>query len=235
MKTKHLAAAAAMLIATPIWADTDTESAINAPDPQPASPTIDKKLAWELGMSYNFATKNIVSSPHYAGKKLNMLGFDATAVFLLDEANAATLRFGYAWGAASGSMQSPGISWNDRYRGNLFSIMPGYRFVDKVDDELSWYAGLNLGVVNSSLKLRETGTVTGLGSYENHYHGSEWGFGYSVELGASYSLKENMALILAYEFSGNTARPKFSDGHGATVNSTQQVHHGVRVGVSLSY
>lgn len=244
MKQKLTIAAIAAMLAAPTMADT----------------TAAYPICWEVGASYNFPTKDIINwGDNAPGKKVHTLGADVTAVYKLDENNAATLRLGYATGSATKMYNGAELadtdimdhfSGRDRYRLHTFTLMPGYRYTKQLNDKLSCFAGVNAGLVNASLKVSNTEdhSLSYIGtdgspviydsySYRHAAHASEWGFAYSVELGATYAITENISVFLAYQFSGNSARPKFAtddDGTG-TISATQQVYHSVRAGVGFQF
>lgn len=222
MKLKLTVAALAAMLTVPAMAGTPDVVPTPAPEPAPAA----EPITFEIGAFYSFATKDMVDWVDAPGKKVHMLGGDITSLYTIDENNAATLRLGYGTGSATRTYDETRM----RYRLHTFSLMPGYRYSIKADDALTCYAGVSAGVTNSSLKFKATDDVTRLTA-----HGSEWGFGYSAEIGASYAISEGVSVFLAYEFSGNSARPKLTayDRHFATAN--QQVYHTIRAGVSCQF
>ena len=235
MKLKMTLAALAAMVAAPAMANS------------PA--TVSELISWEVGASYNFATKDIINWGDASGKKVHTLGTDVTGVYKIDANNAATLRLSYATGSASrrdswvsadedGFVYARGTD-RMRYRLHSFTLMPGYRYTKQIDDKLSCFAGVNAGLVNASLKYKVSGDMvdnfTGAHfSYRDGSHGSEWGFAYSVELGASYAFTDKLGVFLAYQFSGSTARPKLHGGPDS-VSAAQQIYHSVRAGVSCSF
>ena len=228
MKLKLTVAALAAMLTVPAMAGTPDVVPTPAPEPAPAA----EPVTIEIGASYGFATKDIVDWPFIGmgGKKVHMLGGDITSVYSIDENNAATLRLGYGTGASSKT--SAVYNERERYRLHTFALMPGYRYSIKADDALTCYVGVSAGVTNSSLKYKETDLVDGS---RWTAHGSEWGFGYSAEIGASYAISEGVSVFLAYEFSGNSARPKFTYYTLDTISANQQVYHTIRAGVSCQF
>lgn len=238
MKLKLTVAALAAMLTVPAMAGTPvvTETPVTpTPAPEP--------IAFEVGAFYSFPTKDIVSWPEYghSGKKVHMLGGDITSVYKIDDSSSATVRLGYGTGSASKNYLFGG---RERYRLHTFTLMPGYRYSVKVDDAVTCYAGVSAGVTNSSLKYKNNFYFdnTGKGLYKSH--GSQWGFGYAVEVGVSYAISQDVSVFLAYEFSGNSARPKVAkdywiqnegDGWKRGISSNQQVYHTIRAGVSCQF
>lgn len=221
MKLKLTVAALAAMLTVPAMAGTPDVVPTPAPEPAPAA----EPVTIEIGASYSFATKDMIDWSNHAGKKVHMLGGDITSLYAIDENNAATLRLGYGTGSATRTDED----YRMRYRLHTFSLMPGYRYSIKADDALTCYVGVSAGVTNSSLKFKATNDFERIAA-----HGSEWGFGYSAEIGASYAISEGVSIFLAYEFSGNSARPKLhTDEVWATAN--QQVYHTIRAGVSCQF
>ena len=221
MKLKLTVAALDAMLTVPAMAGTPVVTETPAPTPAPAP----EPIAFEVGAFYSFPTKDIISwGPGFAGKKVHMLGGDITSVYQIDDSSSATIRLGYGTGSASRH-----DGWGrDRYRLHTFTLAPGYRYSVKVDDAVTCFAGASAGVSNSSLKYKYT-WPTGRDSA----HGSEWGFVYSAEVGVSYAVSQDVSVFLAYEFSGNTARPRLNNGYNKSAN--QQVYHTIRAGVSCQF
>lgn len=223
MKLKLTVAALAAMLTVPAMAGTpvvtETPEPTTAPAPEP--------IAFEVGAFYSFATKDIINwGPGVPGKKVHMLGGDITSVYQIDDSSSATVRLGYGTGSAT---RHDGFGGRDRYRLHTFTLMPGYRYSVKVDDAVTCYAGVSAGVTNSSLKYKYSSPWGG-----HTKHGSEWGFGYSAEVGVSYAVSQDVSLFLAYEFSGNSARPTLNYGV-VKFSANQQVYHTIRAGVSCQF
>ena len=226
MKLKLTVAALAAMLTVPAMAGTpvvtETPEPTTAPAPEP--------IAFEVGAFYSFPTKDIISwGPGFAGKKVHMLGGDITSVYQIDDSSSATIRLGYGTGSATRQY----LGGRDRYRLHTFTLMPGYRYSVKVDDAVTCFAGVGAGVSNSSLKFKNTEVIPGFGTVRDSAHGSEWGFVYSAEVGVSYAVSQDVSVFLAYEFSGNTARPRLNNGYNKSAN--QQVYHTIRAGVSCQF
>ena len=215
---------ALIALAAPALAGTKTVVA-TVPAPAPAPAPIVSPWAVEVGTGYNFASKNLFKD-FEDQKKVNTWGWDLTGVYKLDENNALTLRLGYAYGSRK---QDDDV----RYKVNNWSLMPGYRYTYALDDQWSLFAGVNVGVTN--MKWRITGDFPAVEK-------SGWGFGYSAELGVRYAINTNWDVFAAYQFSGSTASPKYTetfDGqYGPESVSTKakaQNYHGVRIGVGYTF
>ena len=206
-----------------------------APAPTPAPAPVVSPWAVELGAGYNKAAK----SPFHSGKdwfgpqkKVNTWSWDLTGVYKLDENNALTLRLGYAYGNRQQDEA-------DRIITNTWCLMPGYRYTYALNDKWSAFAGANIGVASHAWRVKE-----GVDEEDDDdngpstFHKSGWGFAYSAELGVRYDINTNWNVFAAYQFSGNTASPKFTaSGEGGTfsLRSKKQNFHGVRIGVGYTF
>ncbi|MGN1308521.1 MAG: outer membrane protein [Akkermansia sp.] len=214
---------AIIALAAPVLAGTKPAvTPATAPAPTPA-PVV-SPWAVEIGAGFNKAAKSTFSSDNWEGrqKKVNTWSWDITGVYNLDENNALTLRLGYAYGNRQQDVA-------ERIITNTWSLMPGYRYTYALNDQWSVFAGANIGIVNHAWRDKEEGAVT---------HKSGWGFGYSAELGVRYDICPKWNVFAAYQFSGNTASPKYSmteDGEVFSVRSKKQNFHGVRIGVGYTF
>lgn len=208
---------------------------IAQPVQQEASP-----WAVEIGATYNWGMNKFLKNGSAIEKKnhVNTLGGDITGVYNLDENNAVTLRFGYAWGQDKFAVSPFGeyvpSSWL-KETSHTFSLMPGYRYTVAIDDKWSVYGGVNIGISNTSIKLAEHVNLDRHSSFTEEAHGSAWGFAYSVEVGANYAVTDNVKLFAAGTFSGNTATPKVKYDGYTVCKGNHQVYLGVRAGVSYSF
>ena len=183
--------------------------------PEPAAST--SKV--EIGVSHMWAGHDIIDNTDV----VNTLGGDLTFVEDIDANSAATLRLGYAWGygdvVGTNNLGQP-LKW--KLRMHNITVMPGYRYSQSIADGITAFAGVNAGVINSSLK--NSIYVTGVKQFTQH--DSEWGFAYSAELGLSFNVAEDMDVFVAYQFAGSTAKP---------LNCDTQTYHGVRAGVTMKF
>ncbi len=205
------------------------------PAPKEACP-----LSWELGVGYNFASRDLAKS--IDGLSVDTLNVDLTAVWELNANNALTLRFGYATGSDDISEAESDIDYytydRARARVNNFYLMPGYRYTMPVTETVSLFAGANIGLANSSIKAKDEWNYSTYGVDDagiEHFHGSDWGFAYSAEVGVRYAISSTVDVFAAYQFFGSTARPKIGIGDGEHVSSRHQISHGVRVGVGCKF
>ncbi len=191
-----------------------------------AGPQIDLEVA----AFYGFANDDI-----YRGrdsKEIDIYGADLTAVRLLDENNAVTLRFGYAFGDET----DPGmrlLGCKHEIDVHTFSLMPGYRYSKALNENWAVYGGVSIGIANVSVKDHFRNNHDG---YINGMHDSDWGFAYSAEIGLRYKLGENSELFAAYQLMGSSANPSprmdYGDGEGEGFPVHQQSYNVVRVGFS---
>jgi len=203
-------------------------------------------LTFELGVGYNFATRHLAPGSDELNPKIDTLNIDLTAVRKLTEQHALTLRFGYAGGTDSVTESTTwveeGYTIRDSYRVharvNNFYLMPGYRFTQALTDSVSLFAGANIGIANSSVKVKDTWETSGAGySYGESYkaHGSEFGFAYSAEIGIRYAITPAWDIFVAYQLFGSTAKPDVDYGDGDVEKTRQQLSHGVRVGIGCQF
>ncbi len=203
-------------------------------------------LTWELGAGYNFATRHLAPGDDELNPKVDTLNIDLTAVYKLAEQHALTLRFGYAGGTDSvtetETWTEGGYTIHESYRVharvNNFYLMPGYRFTQALTDTVSLFAGANIGVANSSVKIKETweGSAAGYSGGESYKaHGSEFGLAYSAEIGIRYNITPTWDIFIAYQLFGSTAKPDVDYGDGDVAKTRQQLSHGIRVGIGCQF
>lgn len=192
-----------------------------SPGPLVASP-----ITVELGAGYNYAVHKAMEmgTPN---ARVNTYNVDLTSVYHLDDHNALTMRLGYATGSGreTADYTGEGDLLRNRIRSNSFSLMPGYRYTQPINDKLSAFAGANIGIGNTSLKYKDSNDLS---LYKSH--DSDWGFVYSAEAGIRYALNTNLDIFAAYQFSGSTAQPEID-----RVNSRKQISHGLRIGVGMKF
>lgn len=95
----------------------------------------------------------------------------------------------------------------------VWSIMPGVRYTAPITEELSWFAGANIGAANVEYEQLDVSE-------------DEWGFAYSAELGLRYDLTENLYVFGAVQGNGNLAEP---------LNAAQQYGVGARAGLGWKF
>lgn len=210
-----------------------------APAPLPPAPAAaPAPVALEIGGVVNFATRNILNNQVMGGDyktKVDTYGVDLTAVYGLDSSNALTLRFGYSFGDEIIHM---GDNASETFTLNTFYLMPGYRFTTGISDGINFFAGANIGLINHSLKEKDRYYANSEWDFAAGYHDSAWGFAYSAEVGVTFDLCENTYLLVAYQLSGSSAKPKINyapEVEGATVTARKQYYQTVRVGVGIKF
>ena len=207
-------AASLMALCTPALAGTQEVTVVTPPAETPAA----SATKVEIGVSHMWASRDLWKDMDV----VNTIGGDLTFVQDIDANSAVTFRLGYAWGYGDFKLGE----YKEKYRLHNITVMPGYRYSQSIADGISAFVGANAGVINSSLK--ETDYLGGV--KEGKFHGSEWGFAYSAELGLSFNLDENTDVFVAYQYAGSTARPKTWGNQVST-----QTYHGVRAGVSIKF
>ncbi len=189
-----------------------------APQPQKECP-----LTFELAGVYAFANRSIFN--YGPGKEIDVYGGDITAVHKMDKNNSLNLRLGYSFG------DKAAYAYGYKYETDVhsFYLMPGYRYTHALTDKTSLYLGANIGVTNLSVKDHVRGPLGTASS-----HNSEYGFGYSGEIGLRYAISENCELFAAYEFVGSTASPRIQY-NGASFGTRDQTYHAIRAGASFRF
>ncbi len=176
-------------------------------------------LTFEVAGVYNYAHNDLFAENYV--KDIDTYGADITAVYALSDKHSLNLRLGYTFGDEAITY---GVVRNETDV-HTFSLMPGYRYTQPITEKLAAYAGVNVGLVNVSVKDRWTapGAVEGA-------HDSEYGLGYSAEIGLRYEVAENWEVFAAYQLSGSTATPapEMRDTH-------KQLYSGVRVGAGFKF
>lgn len=188
-------------------------------------------IAVELAGAWNVAPR-----PYFKEQsdKINSWGIDLTAIYNLTENHGLTFRFGYG----HGSERTLAYDYKENLSLNSFSLMPGYRFTLPVNDTVKVFAGLNVGLVNHALRYRGIPMEIPAEYAEQEIlkaHGSSWGLGASVEVGASVAITENVYLFAAYQYSGSSARAKARAYGETSANVHRQYYHSARVGVGFQF
>ena len=197
-----------------------------APVTPVAAPAVASPWSVEGAFTYNWALSKIWK--HSEGmpdpKLKSIMGGDLTGVYALDENQAVTLRFGYTWAGKK-------VAYNgahEKVRMHTFYLMPGYRYTCPIATDWSFFAGVNVGVANASLKY----TYYYDGEGKDSAHKAAWGFAYSIEAGVRYACTENVDVFFAWDFNGNTASCKPSGWENKT---KAQINTGFRVGVGVKF
>lgn len=205
---------ALIALAAPVFAGTP-EPVVTMPAPAPAAPC----CAVELGAGYNFAAKDL--GKQISNKEIDTVGIDLTAVHSFTPKHAVTFRIG----AAQGDEMEP--AYESRFKTYLrtVSIMPGYRFTQPVSEKTSLFCGVNAGLVNQHVHIKES-YMGGSMSEDD----SAWGWGATAEAGVRYQLCPCSEIFAAYQLSGNTVHNEMLG-----YKSHRQIHNGVRVGVGIKF
>lgn len=214
----------------------------------------DSVWSWEVAGSYSWGSKPF-DDDILRQKKVNTFGADITIVRQLPamgwfKNHALFLRVGYNWGDRTWGL---GEGLNTKFRAHNFTIMPGYRMIHKITDDLSYHVGGSIGITNRSDKLELTDTpvyytredqdavvIPPNQRYDREEYGtrsytdSTVGFAASLELGLRYAINPCWDVFCAYQVTVNTARTKFTS-NGQSVKSKSQFFHGVRLGFGRKF
>lgn len=180
--------------------------------PAPAAPC----CALELGVSGNMAAKDLFNIPA-PSKEVDTIGLDLTAVHSFTPKHAVTFRLG----AAQGDETSHFFGNRMKTYLRTISIMPGYRFTQPVSEKTALYCGVNGGLVNQHVHIKDDLTEDD----------SAWGLGATGEVGVRYQLCPSSEIFAAYQISGNNIRNDFGFG----MKTHRQIHNGVRVGMGIKF
>lgn len=205
---------ALIALATPVFAGTP-EPVVTTPAPAPAAPC----CALELGVGYNNAAKDLFKQN--PNKEIDTVGIDLTAVHSFTPKHAITFRVGAAQGDEMESIYEGRVKTYLR----TVSIMPGYRFTQPVSEKTSVFCGVNAGLVNQHVHVKENYAEDAFSNDD-----SAWGWGATAEAGVRYQLCPCSEIFAAYQLSGNTVH----NDVGA-LQTHRQIHNGVRAGVSIKF
>ncbi len=188
-------------------------------------------LSMEAAAGYGHAMGDIFDDAS-GSKSIDVYTADITAVYTFTPNHSANLRLGYSFGdecyRGPSSLGTGGalVTETDVH---TFSIMPGYRYTHEINEKWSAFIGANMGVANVSVK--DWACPAGA-TAPTKVHDSDWGFAWSVEIGAKYKMSSNWSLFGTLGLFGNTAEPVV----GAGVRPVdQQWYSGVRLGVGYEF
>ncbi len=193
---------------------------ITVPTPAPAC----CPLTLELAAGYAFATGDI--NDGYPSRDVDLYTADITAVYSITDKHSVSLRLGYGFGDEASRLH--GITAETDVR--TYNIMPGYRYTHTINEKWSTYIGANIGAAR--VCVREC--VDSLGQNRLHADDSDWGFAWSIEVGASYKLTPTWSAFATYGIFGSTADPE-PRSNGLSEATDNQNYHGFRLGVSHSF
>ena len=187
----------------------------------------------ELNAAYNFALKDIYEFDvdGLQNPKVDTYGVDLTAVYAFNKHHAVNIRFGYTTGDDEHTVYFYDYYDRliaDKYKVELENIyiMPGYRLTTPVNDSLSLFAGVNVGLARTKGKIED--------SYFGSESKSKWGFAWSVELGVSQKVTNTGSLTLALQLQGLHGRADFGDEEESD-KTEAQLNLGVRLGYSCQF
>lgn len=201
----------ALALAVPAMAGDGKNAPVTVVDvpaivPAPAAPSA---FGVEVGAVYTSALNDVVEGVD----GINTWGVDVTGVYELTPNWAATMRVG--WGTGSDD-----LGYGTELEVNTVNIMAGIRYTAPITEQLSWYAGGEIGVgyVHYNLDMG----VDGDDNFE------DWGFAYGIEAGLQYDVTSTLYVYSALHYGGNFAEPEIVDGYYDT-----QCHSGwgVRMGL----
>ena len=187
----------------------------------------------ELNAAYNFALKDIVKAedgvPAYS---VDTYGVDLTAVYAFNKHHAVNIRFGYTTGDDEHTLYGydDGEFVSERIKVELENIyiMPGYRLTTSLNDSLSFFGGVNVGLAQTKGKIEDN--YMGATYTESK---SKWGFAWSAEIGLSQKVTKTGSVTLALQLQGLCGRPKYEElADGKPEN---QLYLGVRLGYSCQF
>lgn len=148
---------------------------------------------------------------------IDTVGVDVTGVYNIDSNWAVTLRFSWATGDKTEYDMGESFKWDV----TNWSIAPGIRYTVGLTENLSAFAGANVGYGNTDIKL----------SFEGYSESiDDSGLTYAIEAGLKYDLCESVYLYGAAQYWGTTAQPS-SEGEKAD----KQNGINFRLGVGFSF
>ncbi len=176
-----------------------------------------------------------VDSRNVLPENLQMMGADVTVGYKIDDSNAVQLRMGYSYGTADNRLDR-GEIYETEAKLHSISVMPGYRYTCALDDSFSIYAAVHAGLTNASLKFNVKDYMPGQYYAESNTHDSEWGLGYSAEVGLRYDISDTLYTFVAYEFRGCTAEPTVGVNIDLREQSAEsQSYHIIRLGMGMEF
>ena len=219
-------------------------------------------MSVEIGAGWNVAQKSILNTGDEC-PKLDTYGVDVTGVYALDKNNALTLRIGVSQGSKDNNLSfgednGDGYWWrsteHNKYSVDTYAITVGYRYTGEITESLSGFVGANIGIASSKIKCEFGGTNTWAGGEGGDAYGdskseSAIGLAYSIEAGVTYKVSSTVNIFVAYQISGNSAAPKFTEtAYGWDPDAGEeysyetewakgksQIYHGIRAGVSVQF
>ena len=148
---------------------------------------------------------------------IDTVGVDVTGVYNIDSNWAVTLRFSWATGDKTEYDIVEGIKRDV----TNWSIAPGIRYTVGLTENLSAFAGANVGYGNTDIKLSVEGYSESI---------DDSGLTYGIEAGLKYDLCESVYLYGAAQYWGTTAQPSYE---GIKFDKQNGINFRLGVGVSF--
>ncbi len=212
----------ALSLAAPVFAGDVTLAPPTVITPTPAPACC--PLSVEVGGVYGFASGDIYDGVN--SKDIDVYGADITAVYTLSDKHSVNLRLGYTYGSEQHPIfRNYGCKWEQEIQ--TISLMPGYRYTHAINEKWSVFAGANAGIAQVSVK----DSVSGAGEHIKDQD-SDWGFAWSLEVGAKYKMSDSWYAYGTYGLFGNTAEPALYNGEAAV---DQQWYQGIRLGIGCEF
>lgn len=176
-------------------------------------------FAIEVGPNYTSMIDGIEE-----GLDIDTVGVDVTGVYNIDSNWAVTLRFSWATGDKTEYYNDI----NESYKWDVtnWSIAPGIRYTVGLTENLSAFAGANIGYGNTDFKVS-----TEIDSWSESFDDS--GLIYGIEAGLKYDLCESVYLYGAAQYWGTTAQPSIEEGYNYKANKQNGINFRLGVGVSF--
>lgn len=188
----------------------------------------------EVNAAYNFALKDISKAEEgVPAFRVDTYGVDLTALYAINEHHAINIRFGYATGddehTLYDSYKGIVISDNIKVEVQNIYIMPGYRLKTSLNDSLSFFGGVNVGLAQTKGKIEES--FVGESYSESK---SKWGFAWSAEIGLAQKIANTGSVTLSVQLMQLLGRPDFGDEY-ESARAESQLNLGVRLGYSCQF
>ena len=225
----------ALALAAPAMAGVSAPLAV-APNPEntPAPAPVVSPWSMEIGAVYRWANDGIYENAF----DVNVWGVDLTAIYKINDNHSVNVRFGYNTGDKSKTIieanTTPNGTFSREYAYDVdirsFYIMPGYRYTDSITENVSWYAGANIGIANTKVECDVAVSEYNDPIGEASLSGDKWGFAASAEIGLQFHISDSVYLYGAYQYWVGTSRP--SD-YG--IKAESQDYHSVTAGVGINF
>ena len=106
--------------------------------------------------------------------------------------------------------------------------MPGYRLTTPLNDSLSFFGGVNVGLAQTRIEVEASGNLASISETKN-----KWGFAWSAEVGVAQKVTNTGSVTLAVQLQGLYGRPHFDEVAEGKPDS--QLNLGVRLGYSCQF